>query len=156
MLNEAYDEFDASRLREGAVTKQDILGHLAVLKAATGLFQERSRDLEALIQSNLRERFDQVMGNRMDEDRVLAETAVLLVKFSIDEEISRLTGHLDAFADIADSDGPVGKKLDFICQEVNREINTVGSKSTLYEINQRVVDAKDSLEKIREQLRNVE
>ena len=81
---------------------------------------------------------------------------MLLVKFSIDEELSRLTGHLEAFRSMASQKDPVGKKLDFLCQELNREINTVGSKSTIYEINSRVVEAKNALEKIREQLRNVE
>ena len=116
---------------------------------------ERLHSTANLIE-NVRTRFESVLGNRIDEDRVLAETAALLVKFSIDEEISRLTGHLTAFRETAEQRVPVGKKLDFICQELNREINTVGSKSTVYEINCRVVDGKDALEKIREQLRNVE
>jgi uncharacterized protein (TIGR00255 family) len=96
------------------------------------------------------------MGDRVDEQRVLAETAVLLVRFSINEEISRLSGHLNEFEKITREGGAVGKKLDFLCQEINREINTIGSKSTILEINRAVIEAKNSLENIREQLRNVE
>ena len=156
LLGEAFEDFEGSRIREGLLTKRSILEHLAVIRGAAELFEGKSQDLERLIRENLVQRFEQVMGNRIDEDRILAETAVLLVKFSVDEEVTRLFGHLDAFSAVADANGPVGKKLDFLCQELNREINTVGSKSTLYEINHRVVDAKDALEKIREQLRNVE
>ena len=156
LLEDAFADFEDSRVREGLLTKISVLEHLAVIRSAAELFESRSHDLERLIRDNLVKRFEQVLGDRVDEDRVLAETAVLLVKFSIDEEITRLFGHLDAFSSVAESSGGVGKKLDFLCQELNREINTVGSKSTLYEINHRVVDAKDALEKIREQLRNVE
>jgi uncharacterized protein (TIGR00255 family) len=156
LLGDAFEDFEGSRVREGLLTEKSILEHLAVIRCAAELFETRSQDLERLIRENLLKRFEQVLGDRIDEDRVLAETAVLLVKFSIDEEVTRLFGHLGAFAAVAESNGAVGKKLDFLCQELNREINTVGSKSTLYEINHRVVDAKDALEKIREQLRNVE
>ena len=120
------------------------------------LIEQQAATLDRLVRENVRERFEEVLGNRVDEDRILAEIAALLVKFSIEEEIARLHGHLAAFDDALASDGPVGKKLDFLCQELNREVNTIGSKSPLYEINEQVVEAKDAIENMREQLRNVE
>ena len=156
LLDTTFQDFDTSRKREGELTKRHILEHLSVLSQTVNVIREKSAALEVSLQENIRSRFETVMGNSIDEDRVLAETAVLLVKFSIDEELSRLSGHLEAFKQTAAKNEPVGKRLDFLCQELHREINTVGSKSTLYEINSSVVDAKDALEKIREQLRNVE
>lgn len=156
LLEETFEEFSQSRCREGEETRRSVLSHLESLSEAVVVFHERSADLEQGIAENIRSRFESILSGKVDEDRVLAETAVLLVKFSIDEELSRLDGHLKAFRDTVELDEPVGKKLDFLCQEINREINTIGSKSTMYEINSRVVDAKDALEKIREQLRNVE
>jgi uncharacterized protein (TIGR00255 family) len=156
LLDTTYRDFEASRKREGLLTERNILEHLSVLSQTVDIIREKSAGLEMSLQENIRSRFETVLGNSIDEDRVLAETAVLLVKFSVDEELSRLSGHLEAFRQTAAKQEPVGKRLDFLCQELNREINTVGSKSTLYEINSGVVDAKDALEKIREQLRNVE
>ncbi len=156
LLERTFEEFAHARIVEGEATEKSIFSHLTVLSEAVELFRDRSGELERNIRENIRSRFETVLGNKIDEDRVLAETAVLLVKFSIDEELSRLTGHLESFKNTMKLKDPVGKKLDFLCQELNREINTIGSKSTIYEINSRVVDAKDALEKIREQLRNVE
>lgn len=149
-------DFENTRVQEGQLTKQNIAENFVVIEAVIDIFKSSSAQLEESIKSTLRERFDQVMGNRIDEDRVLAETAVLLIKFSIEEEIVRLGGHMSAMRNIIEEQGPIGKKLDFLCQELNREINTVGSKSTVYALNSNVVDAKDAIEKIREQLRNVE
>ncbi|MBN1685921.1 MAG: YicC family protein [Spirochaetales bacterium] len=156
LVEQTFEKFMDSRVSEGEATEKSIAAHLSVFANAVQAIGERSGELETALQENIRSRFETVLGNRIDEDRVLAETAVLLVKFSIDEEISRLTSHLEAFRQTAAQIEPVGKKLDFLCQELNREINTVGSKSTIYEINRQVVEAKDALEKIREQLRNVE
>ena len=91
----------------------------------------------------------------IDENRVLAETAILLMKYTESEEISRLSAHLAEFRSAADGGRP-GRKLDFLCQEINREINTIGSKSTILEVSKAVVEMKESLENIREQLRNIE
>ena len=81
---------------------------------------------------------------------------MLLSKYSVNEEIVRLRTHIEAFTELLASTEPVGKRLDFLCQEMNREINTIGSKSILVEINQQVVSMKDNLENIREQVRNIE
>lgn len=155
-LEKCRRQFEAERLREGAETQADIRGNLAVIQEAAQFFALKAQELEAGIRDNIRARFEELLGSETDENRVLAETAVLLMKYSIGEEIARLKGHLESFNQEFEQEGPVGKKLDFICQEINRETNTIGSKSTLLEVNQRVVVVKDSLEKIREQLRNVE
>jgi len=80
----------------------------------------------------------------------------MLMKYSVGEETVRMRSHLEQFMNYMQESGGIGKKLDFICQEMHREINTIGSKSNIIAINQAVVEAKDALEKIREQLRNVE
>jgi uncharacterized protein (TIGR00255 family) len=91
-----------------------------------------------------------------DENRFMQEVAILLSKYSVNEEIVRLQTHIEALESLLDVSDPVGKRLDFLSQEMNREINTIGSKSILVEINQQVVQMKDSLENIREQVRNIE
>ncbi len=156
LLDECVKQWDESRVKEGVETAADIESNLQTLYGAVELFRERSSEMEENIKTNIRTKFNDVLGNVIDEQRVLAETAVLLVKYSINEEIVRLTGHLDSFRETTAADFPAGKKLDFICQEINREVNTIGSKSFIMEVNQKVVEVKDSLENIREQLRNVE
>ncbi|MDC7126516.1 MAG: YicC family protein [Spirochaetales bacterium] len=156
LLEEAFKQWDDSRIKEGQETYNDISSSLDVIYGAVDLFEEKASEMEENIKTNIKTRFNEVLGDEVAEQRILAETAVLLVKYSINEEIVRLKGHLDSFKTSALSGDAVGKKLDFICQEINREINTIGSKSVIIEINQKVVDVKDSLENIREQLRNVE
>ena len=151
-----FEDFDKERTREGLQTHRALSHHRSSVGDSLQVIEKLAGKLEETITISVRQRFESVLGNRIDEDRVLAEIGTLLVKFSIDEEISRLHGHLAAFDETIESRGPVGKKLDFLCQELNREINTIGSKSTIYEINRTVVEAKDAIEKMREQLRNVE
>ena len=155
-LNEAFARYEENRLREGEAARTDILSNLAIIRNTVSLFSEHAAGLEQDIRENIAKRFKEVLGDLVDEPRVLAETAVLLVKFSINEEIVRLDGHIGEFERIVHSGEQAGKKLDFLCQELNREFNTVGSKSSVLEINRAVVESKDALEKIREQLRNIE
>ena len=156
LLETCLVQWDESRLREGKETAEDINANLAVIYDAAELFKARAGEMEDNIRTNIKTRFAEVLGNEADEQRIMTETAVLLVKYSINEEIVRLKGHLDSFKAAAESGNAVGKKLDFICQEINREVNTIGSKSFIMELNQRVIQVKDSLENIREQLRNIE
>jgi uncharacterized protein (TIGR00255 family) len=153
---DAIDELEIERLREGEHTLSSLREQLSVLRSALELFVAQAEVLETTIRRDVRQRFDEIIGNRVEEDRLLAEIASLLVRFSIEEEIVRFRGHLEAFDAALDLTVPVGKKLDFLCQELNREVNTIASKSPLYEINSRVVEAKDAIENMREQLRNVE
>ena len=156
LLEECFSQWDESRKKEGLETAADIKSNLSIIYDAVDLFKSRADEMEENIRNNIRTKFNDVLGDAVDEQRVLAEIAVLLVKYSINEEIVRLSGHLDSFSGIIESGDVAGKKLDFICQEINREVNTIGSKSFILEINQKVVEVKDALENIREQLRNVE
>ncbi|MDR2784866.1 MAG: YicC family protein [Treponema sp.] len=155
-LAEAADQFEIERTREGRHTEADILSHLSKIETLANDVAVHVPRMEAEFQENLRSRFRELLADQIDENRVLAETAVLLVKNTISEELSRLKAHLAEFrAETGRNPGP-GKKLDFLCQEINREINTIGSKTPNLDTSRAVVDMKDALENIREQLRNVE
>lgn len=155
LLEAALKDFVSSREREGLATTRDIEGHLAIIAEQADAVRARIPALEERFKQSLRERFEEIVG-RVDEERVLSETAVLLVKTSISEELARLDAHLADFRrEMKESPAP-GKKLDFLCQELNREINTTGSKSPDIETARAVIAMKDALENIREQLRNIE
>jgi uncharacterized protein (TIGR00255 family) len=156
LLEKSFQEFDTSRQVEGEKTEKDILSHMDAIETGLAAIEEKSDYLEEKIQDDLRERFQQLLGEGVDENRVYSETAVLLVRYNINEELQRIKSHLSRFRTLASEERVVGKKLDFVAQELNREINTIGSKSVLVEINQTVIDIKNSIEKVREQLRNVE
>jgi uncharacterized protein (TIGR00255 family) len=156
VLREALSAFSAHRATEGERTQADILEQFSRVVAALEEIRAHEDEIDSQVRTNLGDRFREVVGDGVDEQRVLAEVAAQLVRFSIHEEIARLAAHIDAFRATMGSDGAVGKKLDFICQEMHREINTIGSKSIVLEISRHVVEAKDALENVREQLRNVE
>ncbi|MDR2797434.1 MAG: YicC family protein [Treponema sp.] len=177
VLSVALAQFDAARDREGKRTEEDILSHLTLLEASVKTVTSYAPTLEVLIQENLRNRFMELLRTsglvfpeggtstrpgftQVDctslDNRILAETAVLLMKYTISEELARLSAHLAEFRAEMERNPSPGKKLDFLCQEINREVNTIGSKAPLLEVSRVVVDMKDALENIREQLRNVE
>jgi uncharacterized protein (TIGR00255 family) len=155
-LKKAVEDFEAERVREGQHTESDILSHIGAIESSVKTIASHAPALEASIKENLRSRFAELLGNQIDENRVLAETAVLLMKYTISEEISRLFSHLAEFRAETKRNPSPGKKLDFLCQEINREINTIGSKTTILEVSRAVVEMKDALENVREQLRNIE
>jgi uncharacterized protein (TIGR00255 family) len=164
VLAEAMARFDVERVREGKHTEEDVLGYIQTLEAATKTAASYAPTLEASIRENIRTRFMELLedagstalGNTIDENRILAEIAVLLMKYTINEELSRLSSHLAEFRAEVERNPSPGKKLDFLCQEINREINTIGSKTPILEVSHAVVEMKEALENIREQLRNVE
>lgn len=156
LLSEAFVDFDAARTREGRATEEDIFSQLGVIETALAVVSSHCPVMEAAIVDNLRNRFREVLGDQVDENRVLAETAVLLMKYTISEELSRLSAHLKEFRAEAERNPAPGKKLDFLCQEINREINTIGSKTPVLDVSRAVVNMKDALENVREQLRNIE
>jgi uncharacterized protein (TIGR00255 family) len=155
-LEAAFEKFDAQRLREGQHTKENILARVKTLEDSLERIASLGPELENSIKENLRRRFAELLNDGVDENRVLAETAVLLVKYTIAEELSRLESHLGEFRAEAENNGTPGKKLDFLSQEINREINTIGSKTPVLDVSREVVVMKDALENIREQLRNIE
>ncbi len=156
VLDSVFKEFDELRKREGRATEKDIVGLLGRIETEISGLEVVAPQLEEKIKNDLRNRFEDLLANRIDENRILTETAVLLMKSDIHEELVRTRSHLASFKKILQERGPLGKKLDFICQELNREFNTIGAKNLLSEVDSSIVVLKDALEKIREQLRNVE
>ncbi len=156
MLEKAYSDYDENRKKEGKNTEMDISSQVEVLTNNLSFVETNAPEVEAQVKQTLSEKFRDIAGDEIEESRLLTETAMYLVKYDINEEIIRMRSHLERFLEISTSEESAGKKLDFLCQELNREINTIGSKSPVVEVHQSVVQMKDALEKIREQLRNVE
>lgn len=154
-LKNVLTQFIIEKEREGLSLKEDIFSSLDSILSSVDISEGYIPTVEEKIKLNFQERFREVLGNDIDENRILTELGVLLVKYDINEEVVRLRSHIGNFKD-SSKIIPCGKKLDFICQEMNREINTIGSKSPMIEISQLVVNMKNSLEQIREQARNVE
>ncbi|MFP4644289.1 MAG: YicC/YloC family endoribonuclease [Spirochaetales bacterium] len=155
-LTEAIHTLAKSRAEEGARMYEVILDQRRTIETLVDEVDARAEDLEEHIRSSILDRFRQLSLEGVDDTRAVSETAVLLVKYSVREELDRLRSHLASFDATTREDGAIGKRLDFICQEIGREINTIGSKSVFSDVNAAVVRAKDALENIREQLRNVE
>jgi uncharacterized protein (TIGR00255 family) len=156
MLSAAFRDYDNNRIKEGENTEKDIANQIEVLRENLAFVETKVPEIEQQIKQTLGDKFRDITGDVIEETRLLAETAMYLVKYDINEEIIRMKSHLDRFREISADEDSAGKKLDFLCQELNREINTIGSKSPVVEVHQSVVTMKDALEKIREQLRNVE
>ncbi len=154
-LEETWREFEESRLREGLATQSNIMSEMKRLGVKLNEIESQADTLEKMVHDQITARFKELLAENYDQGRVLQEVAVQLVRLTINEEIERLRAHFSAFESIAALPA-CGKKLDFLCQEMNREVNTIGSKSTIISITHAVVDMKDALENIREQLRNVE
>lgn len=152
----AMEAFLADRAREGKNLKADLLKKLDVLDQCAAFFAQWQPQMEGKFKEQILSRFEELLGDKVDQNRVMAEVASLMVKYTINEEIVRLQSHLKAMRKEMEENPAPGKRLDFICQEANREINTIGSKNQFIEVGQKVVDAKDALENIREQAKNVE
>ena len=157
LLDEVLIDVKAVREKEGEGTLLHIESLISQMKQSVKEIKGYSESIEEKLKENLTKKMEELMEDRAyDKDRFLQEIAILLIKYSIEEELQRLSSHFIAFNAIIHTKGAVGKKLDFLCQEMNREINTIGSKSMIGEVNQIVVSLKDNLENIREQLRNIE
>lgn len=156
VFNEVYDKFIGDRVREGKNLQIDLTEKLDKLDACAAFFKEWQPKMESLFKEQITAKFNELLGEHADENRIMQETAAMLVKYTINEEIVRLLSHLEALRKELTDDPVPGKRIDFICQEINREINTIGSKNQFTEVGAMVVNAKDSLENIREQAKNVE
>lgn len=153
----AARDFVEARNIEGEKIKNDFLVKLEEIKKLTDFIEKRSPITLKENEKRLRERVSEYLdSSEIDEDRILTEIAIMLDKLSIDEEITRLKIHIDNFNDIINSKGAIGRNLDFLIQEMNRESNTIGSKSNDIEIISKVVLLKSEIEKLREQAQNVE
>ena len=156
VFDTAFERFLQDKEREGANMKTDLLQKLGKLEECADFFKEWQPKMEEFFKEQITSRFKELLGENADQNRIMTETAAMLVKYTINEEIVRLCSHISAMkTEINDNPIP-GKRLDFICQEMNREINTIGSKNQFAEVGAMVINAKDALENIREQSKNVE
>lgn len=159
VLTEAAAAFVAAREREGARLGEDVLGKLEGIRGMVAAIAARSEENVRAYRARFEERLRAVLGETgvvLDENRVLTECAIYADRVAIDEELVRLGSHFDALEGLFKSNEPVGRRIDFMLQETNREINTIGSKCSDAAMAQTVADVKSELEKIREQIQNIE
>lgn len=156
-LGRALDELTARRAAEGAALASALRGLLAELAAEVGAMAARAPAAAARRSERLRERLRALLGDvPLDEARILTEVAVWAQKTDVTEELTRLRAHLDEFGLMLDKGGPVGRPFDFLIQELNREVNTVAAKADDLELGQAALAAKNVVEKMREQVQNLE
>lgn len=158
VLNDALISYDAMRVTEGKKLYDDVAENLdKVLANVSEIEVLAPKSIEAYKNRLKSKMLEALEGKEYDEQRLISEAAIFADKVDIGEETVRLRSHIDQFKSLIDNDkGPVGKKLDFIIQEMNREVNTIGSKCNSLEITRHVVDTKSVIEKIREQIQNIE
>lgn len=157
VLEKALEELTAMRLREGEALKQDILEKAEGLNQLLETITQRSHLVVEEYKKKLESRMAVLLENiSVDPNRIAAEVALFADKCAIDEELTRLKSHIQQLAAILEEDTVVGRKLDFLMQEMNREANTIGSKANDYETTRCVVELKTEIEKIREQVQNIE
>lgn len=157
VMREALADYDSMREREGERLALDLEEKLSRLEEIRAEVEKLSPISVENYEKRLRARIEDLLGREdIDEARLMTEVAIFADKVAVDEEITRLASHFTEFRNIMKSRGAIGKKLDFLVQEINREINTTGSKCSELEITRLVVEAKSELEKIREQIQNIE
>lgn len=157
VLDGALSDFDSMRTREGARLEEDILSRAETIEEKVALVEERSPQTVAEYRAKLEARMNEVLSNaQLDPARILTEAAIFADKVAVDEETVRLRSHINQLREMLDKGGPIGRKLDFLIQEFNREANTIGSKCSDIDIARQVVDIKAEIEKIREQVQNIE
>lgn len=155
--NQALDNFIAMRENEGARMKADIAERLKTIESNVAVVEERSPKIVEDYRKRLFDKMCEVLdGKSVDEGRILLEAGIFSEKTAVDEETVRLRSHIAQFRELLESGEPVGRKLDFLVQEMNRETNTIGSKVQDIEVTKIVVDQKSEIEKIREQIQNIE
>ena len=155
-LNAALDQLIDMRRREGESMKRDLSAHVDEIERMTAEIRDRYPQTVEEYRSRLKAAVEELIGTQMDETRLLTEVAVMADRSAIDEEIVRLGSHVEALRKLFEDDKPIGRRLDFLVQELNRETNTISSKSQDIPITRLTVDMKAEIEKLREQLQNVE
>ncbi|MBI5233198.1 MAG: DUF1732 domain-containing protein, partial [Deltaproteobacteria bacterium] len=156
-VRSAFDGVIEWREKEGRALKQDMEERLKNLLRMTAQIEERAPDTIARYRERLKEKIRLLCnGDGLDESRLITEVAIMAERCAFDEEVVRLKSHATRFNEYLESKEPVGRKLDFLCQELLRETNTVASKSYDTDITHTVVEMKSELEKIREQAQNIE
>ena len=156
-LDLALADFAAMRAKEGERLAEDILSRAAAIETLVGRVEERSPQTVSEYRARLEAKMTEVLQNtQIDESRLLTEAAIFADKIAVDEETVRLRSHISQLRELLAKGGAVGRKLDFLIQEFNREANTIGSKCSDIETARYVVDIKAEIEKIREQIQNLE
>ena len=157
VTEEALRQYDAMRAAEGSAMEQDLTNRKAAILDLVAKVEARSPVTVAEYRSRLQAKMQEVLASTsIDESRILTEAAVFADKIAVDEETVRLRSHLNQLGNMLSTGGPIGRKLDFLLQEMNREANTIGSKGNDLEQARVVVEIKAELEKIREQTQNIE
>lgn len=156
-LHDALNQYDQMRVTEGAALEKDLLQRRETILGLVKKVEARSPITVAEYRSRLQVKMQEVLASTtLDENRILTEAAIFADKVAVDEETVRLRSHLNQLQSMLSGGGAIGRKLDFLLQEMNREANTIGSKGNDLEQARTVVDIKAELEKIREQVQNIE
>ena len=157
VTQKAVENFIAMRTVEGERLKADVCGRADAILEKVSFIESKTPETVAAYRQRIEQKIRELLDNvHIDEQRLLTETAIFADKVAIDEETVRLRSHIKQLKEMFNEGGVIGRKLDFIVQEMNRETNTIGSKSQNLEIGQSVVDIKSEIEKIREQIQNIE
>lgn len=156
-LRQAAEKFVETRTIEGANLKRDLLGKLDQMAADVAFIEERSPQIIAEYRSKLEEKVKKFLeDSTIEENRIAAEVTLYADKIAVDEEIVRLQSHISSMTDVLESDESIGRKLDFMAQEMNREANTILSKSSDVDLADHAIELKTNVEKVREQIQNIE
>ena len=155
-LNDALDELVAMRRNEGEAMRRDLTGRIDALERMTADVEARYPETVAEYRQRLKSAVSELVGSGVDENRLLMEVAVMADRSAIAEEIVRVNSHFGQLRGLLGSEEPVGRRVDFIVQELNREVNTISSKSQDIPITRLTVDMKAEIEKLREQVQNIE
>ena len=156
-FDQAFNELDAMRSREGKALANDLTDRIQALDSLCKRILEHAENAVPNYQTALLARLKQLqLELDVDDERVLKELAIFADRCDISEELTRLNSHFEQFQEFILSKGSIGRKMDFLCQEINREFNTIGSKVTAIESTRAVIEAKNELERIREQVQNIE
>lgn len=156
-LRQAAEKFVETRTIEGANLKRDLLGKLDQMAADVAFIEERSPQIIAEYRSKLEEKVKEFLeDSTIEENRIAAEVTLYADKIAVDEEIVRLQSHISSMTDVLESDESIGRKLDFMAQEMNREANTILSKSSDVDLADHAIELKTNVEKVREQIQNIE
>ena len=157
LINDSLEMMIGMREVEGNKLKEDILSKISVIEELVSKVEEFADTIPKAFKMKLEERVKELLGNvDIDESRIAMEVCMLADKATVDEEIIRLRSHINQVRETLNLNDPIGRKLDFIVQEMNRETNTIGSKSSDIQMTNIVIDIKNILEKIREQVQNIE
>lgn len=157
VLSEAVDKFIQMREVEGEKLKEDVCSRCDTIENFVSQVESLSKQSVVTYRDRLEEKMRELLDDKqVDETRLITETAIFADKIAVDEETVRLRSHIKQLKQMVSSSEAVGRKIDFLVQEMNRETNTIGSKSVSVEITQIVVDMKSEIEKIREQIQNIE